>query len=198
MVLRYSSRAIRRSSSSSALVIMVSGFPGNRGSGGRVASTSIILDKPRIIPWKCSFPEIVRCLRVSQIWLNFHLLYNKRITLEDWIIWLNNLKICSSRHKLVGRFNAELSIYLWRKLGSCVKKWSSGTSSLRSNSTNHAQLGSEQKLNRVKSKLAFAKFNYIYQELSEFKQKGTQEVYFQAITKYSFAWMVAKRTKKPS
>ena len=31
------------------------------------------------------------------------------------------------------------------------------------------------------------KFNYIYQELSEFKQKGTQEVYFQAITKYSFA-----------
>ena len=63
-------------------------------------------------------------------------------------------------------------IYLWRKLGSCVKKWSSGTSSLRSNSTNHAQLGSEQKLNRVKSKLAFAKFNYIYQELSESKQKG--------------------------
>ena len=42
------------------------------------------------------------------------------------------------------------------------------------------------------------KFNYIYQELFEFKQKITQEVYFQAITKYSFASMIAKRTKNPS
>ena len=83
----------------------------------------------------------------------------------------SGISACTSRN--------ESKLYLWRKLGSCVKKWSSGTSSLRSNSTNHAQLGSEQKLNRIKSKLAFAKFNYIYQELSEFKQKGTQEVYFQ-------------------
>ena len=100
-------------------------------------SLCLHLDKPRIMPWICSFPTTI------EIILSFHLPFiicKSYILMQKWrsFAWRAfSLQINAFRPHTAW-------MYLWRKWGWCAEKWSFGIFSRRSMSSGRAPLGSGQ------------------------------------------------------